>query len=618
MKRFSVPVLLAGSLLFVALFSSCGAKSGKNDESGTVNLSDSVNFIKIADASEFLPGWSKENTIVYHTIAEPDVLHPTNGTSAMRTEIFQFTQMSLFRFDFQTLQIAPALLKSMPEINALGTEYTCELRNEPRWDDGSPLTVDDVMFTAKANKCPLTDNPGAKPYWDNLQEIIPDKANNRKFKVVMKTPYIHNLIFWADFPIMERNFFDPKNELAKYDFKQFDDTSFNASAIPALTEWANEFNSSKYSRELNFLSGIGMYRVAAWDAGQSVTLERKKDHWTKHSNSIYETSYPDKIIYRINKDMNSTMLDFKGQVMDGTNLVSTKSLLELQADSNFNRNYNSRFTDTFNYTYIGMNGRPDGVAHKKIFTDKNVRRAMALLTPVDDLNRVINKGKNKRMTGPVSFLKKDYDASLKPIPYDVELAKKMLADAGWKDTDGDQILDKMVDGEKVKFEFALNYMTNTPDWKDYATMLSESFAKAGIKANLNPLEFAIFVANAKKHDFDMMIAVWGAVALPEDFTQLWHTTSWTSEGSNYPGFGNATSDALIDSIKVTLDDAKRGEMVKQFQQIVYDEQPMIFLFSSLRRNVIHKRFGNVEMYFERPGILLNNLRLISLQDSPNP
>ncbi len=610
--------LLATPVILMALLPACGGKNQNNPDSDTVNLSDTVDFIRIADAEEFLPGWSKENTLVYHTIAEPDVLHPTNGTSAMRTEIFQYTQMSLFRFDFRTLKIAPGLLKVMPDLNDTGTEYTCELRDDPRWDDDSPLTAEDVIFTAKANKCSLTDNPHAKPYWDNLQDIIPDKDNNRKFKVIMKRPYIHNLIFWADWPIIQRKFFDAQNEMAKYTFQQLDDTSINASANITLSAWANSFNDSKYSRELNFLSGIGMYRVAAWDPGQSVTLQRKENHWTKNSNSIYESSYPDKIIYRINKDPNSTMLDFKGQVMDGTNLIPTKSMLELQADSGFNKNYYSRFTDTFNYTYIGMNNRPDGVKHKKIFTDKSVRRAMALLTPVDDLNRVINKGKNKRMVGPVSMLKKDFDPSLKPLPYDVEQAKKLLADAGWKDTDADGVLDKSVDGEKIKFEFALNYMTNTPDWKDYATMLSEAYAKAGIKANLNPLDFSIFVANAKKHDFDMMIAVWGSVALPEDFTQLWHTSSWTTEGSNYPGFGNAESDALIDSIKITLDDTRRSDMSKRFQKIVYDEQPMIFLFSSLRRNVMHKRFGNVEMYFERPGILLNNLRLISLQDNPNP
>jgi ABC-type transport system substrate-binding protein len=60
-----------------------------------------------------------------------------------------------------------------------------------------------------------------------------------------------------------------------------------------------------------------------------------------------------------------------------------------------------------------------------------------------------------------------------------------------------------------------------------------------------------------------------------------------------------------------MDDGKRASLVKKFQQIVYDEQPYVFMFSSLRRNVIHKRFGNQEMYFERPGNWITNLKLLS-------
>jgi len=596
---------------------SCNSGNKQSDDSATFGMSDSLHYIKIADAEEFLPGWSKENVIVYHTIAEPDILHPTNGTSVMRADILQYTQQFLIHLDYRTFEIAPALLKNMPILSEDGTYYDCELRTEPRWDDGSPVTAADVVFSAMASKCPATDNPQAKPYWDNLKDIIVDAADPKKFRVVMKAPYMHNIIFWADWPVMQRAFFDPANVLGKYSFTQFNDTTFRADLQPELFAWANEFNSTKYSRDPAFLAGAGMYRVSAWDPGQSVTLSRKENHWTKGSTSIYETSYPDKIIFRVNKDPNSQILDFKAQVMDGSNLISTKALLELQADSNFNANYHSRFTDSFNYTYIGMNTRPDGISRKKFFTDQKVRRAMALLTPVDDLNRVINKGKNKRMVGPVSILKKDFDSTLKALPNDVAQAKILLTDAGWSDTNGDNILDKEIDGRRQNFEFELNYMTNTPDWKDYATMLAEAYSKAGIKVNLNPLDFAVFVANAKKHNFDMMISAWGQPALPEDFTQLWHTSSWVNEGSNYTGFGDATSDALIDSIKQIINPDLRRPLVHRFQKMVYDEQPVIFLFSSLRRNVIHKRFGNVEIYFERPGILLNNLKLLQV-NSPAP
>lgn len=599
-------------VLFLPLLLLAGCRS-KNSTSPqqTESPGDSLGYIRISDAPKFLPGWSKENVIVYHTIAEPDQLHPTNATSSMAMDIFQYTQMSLIRIDMRTLDITPALLARLPELNPGGLSYDCELRRGCSWDDGTPITASDVVFTAMISKCMLTDNPHAKPYWDNLKSVTPDPEDPLRFRVEMKAPYMYNLIFWTGCSILQHRFFDPEDILGKFSFDQFNDSTFDAAKFPELTEFANRFNDGRYGRDIAYLNGPGMYKVKAWDPGQSVTLSRKENHWTANSTSIYETSYPDKIIYRVNKDPNSQMLELKSQVLDGSNLLPAKLLMELQTDSNFNRNYHSRFTDTFNYTYIGMNTLADGSTHKKLFTDKKVRRAMAHLTPVDEINRVIYRGINRRMIGPVSFLKKDFDTTLKAIPFDLEKASALLKEAGWQDSDGDQVLDKVIDGVKISFEFRINYMTNTPEWKDFATIISEYYAKAGIRADLNPLDYPVFVEKNRKHDFDMIIGSWGQSALPEDFSQLWHTSAWKNEGANYTGFGNETSDALIDSIKTIIDPITRRPLVHRFQQMVYDEQPMIFLFSSVRRNVIHKRFGNVEMYFERPGILLNNLRLLS-------
>jgi peptide/nickel transport system substrate-binding protein len=107
----------------------------------------------------------------------------------------------------------------------------------------------------------------------------------------------------------------------------------------------------------------------------------------------------------------------------------------------------------------------------------------------------------------------------------------------------------------------------------------------------------------------MFLGSWAGASIPDDFTQIWHTSSWATKGSNYVGFGNAQSDALIDSIKYELDDSKRIPMVKRLQAIIYDEQPYVFLFAAMRRVVIHNRFDNRDMYSERPGILLNRLKL---------
>jgi len=593
----------------------CGCSNNKsntesNKDNQNVSVSDSVKCIKIADSQKILPEWSKENVLIYHNIGEPDDMHPTNGNSAVRSEILLYTQVYLIASDQENLSLRPGAAKSMPQVSANGLEYTYELRNDIKWDDGKPLTAEDILFTFKANKCPLTNNPHAKPYLENLKDIVVDKNNPMIIRLIMKRQYIENVGFLTDCPIMQRTFFDPKNVLSKYTFMQFDDPAFKSDEQKDLNEWATEFNSPKYSRDPKYLVGLGAYKIEKWDAGQSITLIRKENHWTKGINT-YETSYPEKIIFKINRDANSQVLEFKSQALDASTYLSTKTLLDLQKDDKFNANYNSRFTDTYNYTLLTMNTNPDGVVHKKLFVDKKVRRAMAYLVPYDDMNRIINRGKNKRMVGPVSPLKPECNNNLKLIPFDVEQAKKLLDEAGWKDTDGDNIRDKVIDGEKVQFSFNLNYLTTQIEWKDIAQMIADAMYKAGIKANLNPLDFAVQFDNAKKHNFDVLLNAWAGSSMPEDFTQLWHTSSWVSNGSNFSGFGNAESDALIDSIKYALDDTKRIALVKHLQEIIYDEQPSVFLFAGIRRVAVHKRFGNCEMTFERPGLILNNLKLLS-------
>ncbi len=550
--------------------------------------------------------------VIVHTIADPDDMHPTNGTTAIRAEINLYTQQFLTQTDLRSAKLRAGLCKSLPEVSANGLEFTYELRPEPRWDNGALLTINDILFTCKANKCKLTNNPSAKPYWDNVKDIVTNPTNDRKFKVMMKEQYIQNIAFWSDYPIMQASFHDPKNILANYSIQKLDDSTFDSGKHADLVKWAEDFNDSKYGHDINFLNGIGMYKVLSWEPGQSVTLEKKRNHWSKESTNYFEAAYPEKIIYKVNRDATTQMLEFKSQSMDASGYISTKTLFDLKEDQSFNKNYHSEFVPTYAYAYLAMNMRPDGTQHHKIFTDQKVRRAMALLTPCDNIIKIINKGVNKRIPGPVSFLKPDFNKELSILPFDIKEAIRLLEEAGWKDTDSDNIRDKMVDGNKIKLEFNLNYLTTQVEWKDMAMMIMESMAKAGVRANPTPMDQTMFFTNARNHDFDMMLGSLANNALPEDFTQVWHTQSWVTNGMNYSGFGNATSDALIDSIKITLDDTKRNEMTKRLQQMIYQEQPFVFLYNSVRRNILHKRFNNAEFYFDRPGILFNNLRGIGV------
>ncbi|MCX6273710.1 MAG: ABC transporter substrate-binding protein [Bacteroidetes bacterium] len=597
------------SIVFLLLFISCGTDK-KVEQQEEVLFSASKSF---PDTSAADPSWSKENTLVYHTISEPDNLHPTNGSSAPRGEINLYLHMGLVAIDLKSQEIAPSLLKSLPAVDSSGLVYTYELRDEPKWDDGSSLSMEDIVFFFKAVRCPLTNNPFVKSYFENLKEVRPDETDPKKFILVMKRPYIQNAFFLSDIPMLQRAFFDPKNILSKYSLSDFDNTDFKPDQHADLVAWAAEFNNEKYGRDPASINGIGAYKVEKWDQGQSVVLVKKKNHWTDHSSRPAERSYPERIIFRINKDDNSTMLEFKTQTLDASCLLSAKNLMNLKKSPDFNRNYNSTFIPTYHYTYLAMNEKPDGVKRKKIFDDARVRKAMAYLTPVDQIIKLVYgeySNSCKRMTTNVSPLKKEHDPSLPSIPLDIDKASALLEESGWKDSNGDGIRDKMIDNRLMDLSFDLNFLATAGDWKDMATITAEQMLKAGVKATPVPLDVKVFIEKARTHDFDMIMGSWSGSCLPEDYTQLWHSGSWSSGGSNYSGFGNPSSDALIDSIKVTLDEKVRTPMVMRLQKMIFDDQPFIFIYTNLRRAILHKRFGNCEFYSERPGILLSHSKLI--------
>ena len=94
---------------------------------------------------------------------------------------------------------------------------------------------------------------------------------------------------------------------------------------------------------------------------------------------------------------------------------------------------------------------------------------------------------------------------------------------------------------------------SSPTSKEIVLMMKESFYKAGIVAEPTPMDFTLFYKNAMDHNFEAMLGGWGGSASYSNPQQLWHTSSWVTKGSNFCGFGDAESDALIEEANLTLD-----------------------------------------------------------------
>ncbi|MBE7443233.1 MAG: hypothetical protein HS119_12370 [Flavobacteriales bacterium] len=548
------------------------------------------------------------NTVIAHISSNPDGLHPFNDNSADRSYIFQYTQKTLVRMDLEKLESMPFLIKEMPIPSADGYEYTYELIDGVKWDDGSPLTVDDVIFTTKVQIAPLTNNTQVKGIYTSVIESVRKHPENpNKFILRTKLLHVSNMDIYGEIYIQQKKFWDPKGVLDNYTFEQINDPNYQPSE--EMVNWFSDFNSGDNSYKPEKLVGLGPYQITEFVVGSYITLTKKKNWYGANSNKIYDKAYPEKIIFKIINDDAAAYLAIKNQQIDVSTYLGTTKLLKLKNIDYFNENYHAEFMPQYSYSYIGLNMKPDGIEHKPFFVDKKVRRAIAHLVPVQEIIDVINKGKAIRQVSNISPLQKAYNHDLKLIELDVEKAKKLLDEAGWIDTDGDNIRDKEVNGQRIPFSFKLSYISGAAATKEMILMIKESMYKAGVDVIPTPMDFTLFYKNAYDHKFDAMAGGWGGSASYSDPIQLWHTESWANKGSNFTGFGDAESDSLIRLGNTSLDPEKHIAAVKALQKKIYDDQPYVFLYSNTRKIAIHKRFDNANMYNERPGVILGNLKL---------
>jgi len=548
-----------------------------------------------------------QNTVIAHILSQPDGLHPFNDNSAMRTFVFQYTQKTLIKLDMQSLDYIPTLVNEIPQGSEDNLAFTYEIKEGISWDDGTPLTAKDVSFSVKMMLCPLTNNAQIRGnYTTVIKSIELDSENPLKFTMHAQNVNWENRYIFSELYMVQKSFWDPKGALDGVLFSDL--LSDNFKETEALSDWFNTYNNADNSYQPKQLIGLGAYQVTEWVASQYITIEKKNNWWGKEDTSIYSKAYPDKIIFKIIKEDASSYLALKNQEIDVTYSIGTIKLMKLQERDYFNNNYESKFLDRYAYNYIGLNMKPDGIKRKPFFVDQKVRRAIAYLIPIDEIIEVMVHGKASRQAAEISPLKSTYNDTLQLIPLDIEKAKKLLTEAGWVDTDGDNIRDKMINGVKTPFSFKLSYMSS-PTTKEIVLMIKESMYKAGVVAEPTPMDFTLFYKNAMDHNFDGMLGGWGGSASYSNPQQLWHTSSWVTKGSNFCGFGDAESDALIEEANLTLDPVVHRNALLKLQAKIYEDQPYVFLYSSKRKFAIHKRFDNRGMYYERPGVMLQNLKL---------
>ncbi|HET6245138.1 MAG: ABC transporter substrate-binding protein [Bacteroidetes bacterium] len=535
-------------------------------------------------------------------LSDADMLNPFNysdaGAGYIMTNIFQ----KLLSIDFNTLELVPILATERPEIIKTpegGMLITYTIRPDAKWDNGTPITAKDIEFSLKVMKNPKVNNQRLRPYYEFIQDVQFYEQDPLKLTFICKDVYILAEAASGDFSILPENIFDPKGLMKGFSIRELSENAEKISDDPKIVEFANDFNSEKYQREKEFVIGSGAYTLEEWLTGQRIVLKKKENWWGNklaENNKYFEVNSP-KIIYQTINDQTTGIVALKAGNIDLARTIKAKDFVELPKSEKFTANYVSHTPGFLEYNYIGINTK---LENKKL-SDKKVRQALAHLFDVPKIIEIIQYGLAQRIIGPIHPSdKKAYNKDLAHYQYSVETAKKLLSEAGWKDSNGNGTVDKVIDGELVELEITFTYNSGNDERKGVALMFQEEARKAGIKVNVIAQEWSIYLDNLKSHKFDMYFGAWVSTPVPADHKQIYHTESYHG-GSNYTGFGNDESDALIDAIRIELDEDKRALLNKEFQKILHDQVSYIFLYARNEKIAINKRFHNAQTSVMRPG-----------------
>ena len=312
--------------------------------------------------------------------------------------------------------------------------------------------------------------------------------------------------------------------------------------------------------------GCGPFTFREWKSDQYIGLDRFDDYWEGPANY---RRYFDRVI----PDLLTQEMEFYAGTLDNYD-VQPYEVERLRKSSKY-----QVFSGTsFGYTYIGYNMR------RKPFDDLRVRKALGMAIDVDKIIKYLLYGQGERITGPFVIQTDYYDHRIKPLPYDPEGARALLAEAGWK-PDSDGWLEK--DGKKLQFTLITN--SGNDIRKALLAIAQNAWKRIGIDVRTDLLEWSVFIQERiDKLDFDALILGW-QMGIEPDLYPIWHSSQTHPFQLNFVGFKNKSADELIIKIRQTYDHDKQVQYCHRLHEVIAEEQPYTFLYAGKWTAVLDNR-----------------------------
>jgi peptide/nickel transport system substrate-binding protein len=475
------------------------------------------------------------NQLIISSIGDASFLNPILAQDSASSDINGFIFNGLIKYNKDLNGFVGDLAESWKVEAGSEPVITFYLRKGVRWHDGKEFTADDVKFT-----------------YDKIMDEKTNTVRRSSYELVKKAEVLDRYIFRVTY----KQPFSPGID------------SWGMGIIPKHLLEKVDINTASFNRKP---IGTGPFRFVEWESDEKITVD---------ANPQYFEGRPglDGIIYRIIPEpaLNEMEIFTRGVDYSGISPYEFKRMNEVP----FLKVYSQ---PSLGYTYIGYNLK------NPLFQDKRVRQALTYAINREEIVQYVLYGLGVVATGPFPNHLWYCNPNVKPIPFDPEKARQLLAEAGWKEKNKDGVL--MRDGKPFRFTLITNSGNDTR--RDVGVLVQRQLREIGMDVTLEFYEWSVFLKDFinVKH-FDACILGWGLSVDPDAY-EIWHS-SQIEKGFNFISYRNPEVDRLWEEGRREYNQEKRKQIYWRIHELMAEDQPYTFLFVPLGISILQNKFALLE------------------------
>lgn len=435
-------------------------------------------------------------------------------------------------------------LASHVEIADGGKTYIFTLRDDVFWHDRERFSAEDVLFTIAS----IQNAKYQSPIRVNWQGVSVEKTEDNKIVMRLANPY-------APFIENTASGILPKHIWGNIDPKEFSLAPPNLKPI-----------------------GTGTYKLKKIKKDQegsviSIELQRNENYYgTKPLLAKISFTFFDReldAIAALNK-----------KEVDGMSFISPVHVERLRSLKSIEL-YSLRLPRYYAIFFNQSQSKP--------IADRNVRGALAHASNKQELIDTILGGRARMTHSPLieGFL--GYDPEVKQYEFSIEKARGVLDNAGWRDSDGDGIREK--DG--IRLELTLTTV-DSPELTLVANAIAGQWEKVGIKPTVEVFDIQTIEERIRSRNYQALLFGEALGQDPDPFS-FWHSSQKKDPGLNLALYSNKDVDKLLEEARQTLDPAARSQKYIEFQRILLEDLPALFLYSPDYLYPVNRRVKGIEI-----------------------